>query len=131
MRKIMPRFASIALLGLSAALGSSTAHAQMSAIGTGSQWNETEAGWQGVWQRAGRSDNWKATWTKGKSVVRADLTISVTGSKVQVERVDTYGPGVGKGMCAYIGTVRGTTVTGDYACPWSKTSLPWRATIVR
>lgn len=131
MRKIMPRFISIVLLGLSAALCASPTYAQMSAIGTGSQWNETEAGWQGVWQRSGRSDNWKATWTKGKLVVRADLMISVEGWKVLVEREDTYGPGVGKGTCSYMGTVRGKTVSGEYTCPWSKTTLPWRATIVR
>jgi hypothetical protein len=127
MRMIYARLLTAALLGASAILGVTAS----ASADTGSQWTETEAGWQGVWVRSGRSDNWKATWTKGNNVVRADLTIIDNGSKIEIEREDTFGPGVGKGRCFYSGTRRGNTVSGEYTCPWSKTTLPFQATIVR
>ncbi|WP_064033424.1 hypothetical protein [Methylosinus sp. R-45379] len=94
----------------------------------GTVWNETEAGWQGSWTRVGKTEKYKAVWTKGDREVRADLTMSITGDAVSIVRRDTSGPGVGKG-CQYSGTIKGSNVTGQYSCDWAKGPKPWSANI--
>ena len=123
------RHAAALALGIAISASAPAAGAQP-APAPGTIWNESEAGWQGVWTRVGRSNVWNAVWTKGNSVVRARLTITTYGNNVFVDRRDTAGPGVGKG-CAYNGTLRGNAVTGTYGCDWSRSDIPWRATIAR
>jgi len=98
-------------------------------VNLGTVWNESEAGWQGTWQRVGKSNQFRAVWTKGQNpVVRADLTMTVNGDTVSIVRRDTVGSGVGKG-CRYSGKIRGASVAGKYSCDWSKGNLDWSATI--
>lgn len=110
--------------------GAGAAHAQAN-VDLGRIWNEQEAGWQGVWTRVGKSNSFQAVWTKGSSVVRANLQMTVQGNVVSISRDDTAGPGVGKAGCAYTGTVKGNTIAGQYNCSWSKAAGTWKATISR
>lgn len=120
---------SVAVMALAVA-GVQVANAQ-APVDLGKIWNEQEAGWQGVWTRVGRSNSFQAVWTKDNRVVRASLQMTVTGNAVSITRDDTFGPGVGKGGCAYNGTVRGNIIAGDYNCAWSRAAGKWTATISR
>ncbi len=103
--------------------------AQAQSANLGSVWNEQEAGWQGVWTRVGKSNSFQAVWTKDAKVVRANLTMRLSGNVVSISRDDTMGSGVGKAGCEYTGTIKGNTVSGDYNCAWSRSAGKWKATI--
>ena len=94
------------------------------------RWDETEAGYTGVWTRRGNSNVFDAVWTRDRQdrrQVTAVLTITNQGNRVFVKRTsssDGY-------LCEYEGTVAadGVTVTGTMRCPGNSTSVPWQATI--
>ena len=66
---------------------------------------------------------------KDAKVVRANLTMRLSGNVVSISRDDTMGSGVGKAGCEYTGTIKGNTVSGDYNCAWSRSAGKWKATI--
>ncbi|HEX4951040.1 MAG TPA: DUF3011 domain-containing protein [Blastocatellia bacterium] len=91
------------------------------------RWDETEAGYTGVWTRRGNSNVFDAVWTRDRQQVTAVLTITNQGNRVFVKRTsssDGY-------LCEYEGTVAadGVTVTGTMRCPGNSTTFPWQATI--
>lgn len=95
----------------------------------GRVWHETEGGWRGIWTRVGTSNRFSAVWTHPSGgVVRADLTMTVSGNDVTIIRRDTFGSQVGKG-CRYAGTIRGHQVSGAYDCDWGRGRHSWSAQI--
>ncbi len=100
------------------------------ACSSATRWDETEAGYTGVWTRRGSSNVFDAVWTRDgqdRRQVTAVLTITNQGNRVLVKRTsssDNY-------LCEYDGTVAadGVTVTGTMRCPGNSSSLPWQATI--
>ncbi len=94
------------------------------------RWDETEAGYTGVWTRRGNSNIFDAVWTRDgqdRRQVTAVLIIRNQGNRVFVRRTsssDNY-------LCEYDGTVAadGVTVTGTMRCPGNSTAVPWQATI--
>ena len=98
-------------------------------VGLGTVWMETESGWQGTWQRVGKSNKFNAVWTKGsKDPIRAELTMELKGNTIWIIRRDLTGPSANKG-CQYNGKITGRTATGSYTCEWSRDNIPWKATI--
>ena len=93
----------------------------------GSVWNETEGGTcASTWTRQGTS----STFVDSAPVcgINATLTITITGSRVSVSRVDTSDTK----QCTYTGTFNTacSSVTGTYACnQGSGAVLNWSATI--
>lgn len=93
----------------------------------GSVWHQTEAGIKSVWTRVGNSNRWKGEWENGS---RADLTITVKGNRVYVDRHDPSGTSAGL-QVKYTGTIAadGRTISGKETGPgWEQ---PWSAVIVR
>jgi len=119
----------VALVGIAGPQAARAMPGDADQVNLGTVWNESEAGWQGTWQRVGKSNQFRAVWTKGsKPVVRADLTVTVKGINVSIVRRDTAGGGVGKG-CVYTGRVQGASAGGTYRCDWMTAPLTWKASI--
>jgi hypothetical protein len=117
--------AAIAIVGALVA-GWQTPHAQADSLGT--TWNESESGWSGQWLRRGDTATFDATWRAGSSTETAVLTMTVSGSKVTIHRVDSTAPYTGQ-TCDYTGTISGNSASGTYGCQWASGPFTWTATI--
>jgi alkylated DNA nucleotide flippase Atl1 len=93
----------------------------------GRVWQESESGWQGVWTRRGTSNVFDAVWADGSARASAELTITISGDQVTVDRRNQ----TDSGTCDYVGTLAddGVTVTGTYSCSWAPGPFDWSATI--
>jgi hypothetical protein len=97
----------------------------------GREWSETENDFIGRWVRRGNSKIWDASWNNGAV---AELSISIAGDKVTINRRDVAGPSIGltsiyEGTLAPDGTMHGTeTVT--FAGNPTSSRFDWRARIV-
>lgn len=100
------------------------------ACSSATRWEETEAGYTGVWTRRSNSNVFDAVWTRDgqdRRQITAVLSITNQGNRVFVKRTsssDGY-------LCEYDGTMAadGVTVSGTMRCPGNSSSLPWQATI--
>jgi tetratricopeptide (TPR) repeat protein len=97
----------------------------------GREWSETENGFIGRWVRRGNSNIWDASWNNGPV---AELSISIAGDKVTINRRDVAGPVIGligmyEGTLAPDGTMHGTeTVT--FAGQLTSSRFDWQGRIV-
>jgi hypothetical protein len=97
----------------------------------GREWSESENEYIGRWVRRGNSQIWDASWNNGAV---AELSISIAGDKVTINRRDVAGPSIGltsiyEGTLAPDGTMHGTeTVT--FAGNPTSSRFDWRARIV-
>jgi hypothetical protein len=99
----------------------------------GRKWIEQEAGWNGVWTRQGYTNIFNAVWTKGRSTVKALLTIQINANKVTIDRRDIGS----RARCEYNGlfSYDRKTVAGAYTC-WNDGGVQyykgnWNARIQR
>lgn len=94
----------------------------------GSEWDEQEGSWRGVWRRRGNSNIFDARWTMpGAQPITAVLTMYQYGNFVFILRQNSSDGN----NCAYTGTIAadGRTVSGTYRCNQGGGS--WSATIRR
>lgn len=89
----------------------------------GTEWSESEGGWGGRWVRRGQTNTFDATWNNGGWEVKAVLTISISGNRVSVHRVNASD----NNSCQYEGILTGKSVRGTYRC--SSGGGDWSATI--
>ena len=89
----------------------------------GTEWSESEGGWGGRWVRRGQSNTFDATWNNGGWEVKAVLTITISGNRVSVHRVNASDTN----NCQYEGTLSGNRVSGTYRC--TSGGGEWSATI--
>ncbi|WP_205611214.1 hypothetical protein [Clostridium sporogenes] len=93
----------------------------------GTEWIESEAGWNGQWIRRGNSNIFDARWKKGgQRDVTAVMTVFVSGRTVRVERRNSSDGN----NCDYIGIINqvGNRIQGQYTCTTGGGN--WQATIL-
>lgn len=94
----------------------------------GVQWDVSESGWTGTWVRRGTSNIFDATWRKGGNTGSSVLTMTLTGSRVHIERKDASN--WGGALVVYDGTIATDgTVTGTGAVPATGVTMSFRGTI--
>lgn len=91
----------------------------------GSVWETVEAGIGGVWKRRGESNVFDGKWDDGAV---AELTITLSGNDVRIERNDLRGPNAGQ-MVHYTGTISADGKTADGTFISMAGEAPWSATI--
>lgn len=103
--------------------------------GLGMYWLVDDNAWDGVWIRQGESNQFAARWSlNGEDDITADLTITLDGDTVIIDRVDP--PNVWKVRgCRYKGEFEpdGVTVSGLSTCTFESGetgTLGWSATVV-
>jgi len=93
----------------------------------GSVWQTTDAGIDGTWKRRGESNVFDGKWSDGAV---AELTITLSGNNVRIQRKDMSGPNPGQ-VIEYEGAISpdGKTASGTFKSmagqgPWSATITP-------
>jgi len=98
------------------------------ACGLGVQWDLSESGWTGTWIRRGNTNIFDATWRKSGTTFSSVLTMTQTGSRIQIVRRDA--PSGGGAHVVYDGTIAGDgTVSGTEKVPATGVTMPFNASI--
>lgn len=97
----------------------------------GTVWTMEVSGWQGVWRRREKTDEFDAIWTKPSSSLTSSIKVKRNGNFVEVEETAT-----GRSSSLYACTYQGMfdqntrTISGSGQCTGSFFGeFPWNATI--
>ena len=119
----------LAALGVAILHGGQASRAYSAGCGLGTRWDETENGWSGTWTRRGNSDTFDAVWRNSGSNGSSVLTMTMTGSRVHIERRDAASFNNGLLVAYDVVVAADGTVSGTGRKLPDGASFPIRATV--